>query len=373
MACAISWTPVAGPAMSVRDAPAFPIFITQQALAAAGDHCSPSPGRAFGFLTGDLVEGPRTGTPHIVITSTIRSPWPIEDGDPKAAVLRGLAVAEEQARKAGRVVLGWYHGDLLPDGGLPRSDIDAHLALFDRPWHVVLALSLGQGEGEGSKVAAGFFRRSPDPEWWMHCLPFHELLDGPSLLSDGRKVTTLDWRGYRTDDAVIPSDHVARRPKVPPEVPAQPILLFPDEQPARRPVPWGDIARYAAYGIAGVLAALGVFAMYRLFVAAPSPQGRSRAASAVSPQERLDPLADTVALAVAAFDLRGRLFEKRQMGCRDLSLGLVQVEERWTAYNGARKAGPYALDSARDARDRKLYGDVDAVERWFERSSCPRP
>ena len=159
---------------------------------------------------------------------------------------------------------------------------------------------------------------------------------------------------------------------MPPEVPAQPILLFPDERPAR-PLPWGDIARYAAYGIAGVLAALGVFGVYRLFVSPPSRDARSRPAPAVSPQERLDPLADTVALAVAAFDLRGRLFEKRQMGCRDLSLGLVQVDERWTAYNQARKAGPYALDSGRDARDRKLDGDVDAVERRFERSSCPRP
>jgi len=152
-------------------------------------------------------------------------------------------------------------------------------------------------------------------------------------------------------------------------------VLFPDEFGGRAPWPWERIVRYAVYGFGGVLAVLGLVSLYQLFVPDSSPDGSSRAerGTAVSRRERLDPLADTVAIAVAAFDLRARLFEKRQMTCQDLSRGLVEVEERWTAYSRARKAGPYALDSARDARDRKLYGDVDAVERRFERASCPRP
>src|SRR5207253_10300974 len=87
---------------------------------------------------------------------------------------------------------------------------------------------------------------------------------------------------------------------------------------------------------------------------------------------RLDRTADTLAIAVAAFDARARLFERRQMGCTELARGLVVVEEWWIAYNGARKQA-FALDAARDTRDRAVYADVDAVERRFERARCPRP
>jgi len=67
------------------------------------------------------------------------------------------------------------------------------------------------------------------------------------------------------------------------------------------------------------------------------------------------------------------LFDGRKMACPDLARGLVDMEERWTSYNAARKDDAAALDSARNARDRSLYSDVDAIERRFERSKCPRP
>src|SRR2546422_550670 len=89
-------------------------------------------------------------------------------------------------------------------------------------------------------------------------------------------------------------------------------------------------------------------------------------------RERVDRMADTVALTVGAFDLRARLFDGRKMACPDLARGLIDVEERWMSYNVARKNAA-ALDSARNARDRSLYSDVDAVERRFERSKCARP
>jgi len=374
----ISWTPIASAAASDTYGATFPIFITQQAVAAVLGHRSSTDERpSFGFLTGDIVQCPKAGTPYIVIDSVIPSPTPVAEGDRGAALLLGRMLAEDEARKTGRVLLGWYHNELLPDGELSSDDADLHVALFDQPWHVVLALGPGdEGQEEGEKrLAAGFFRWSSDAGWSKRYLPFYELLDGPSLLPDGRKVTALKWQTYRTLDVVQPSDHASLQQAMPSEVPRQPVVLFPDEFGGRAPWPWERIARYAVYGIGGVLAALGLVSLYQLFVPASSPDGPSRAerAAAVSPRERLDPLADTVAIAVAAFDLRARLFEKRQMSCEDLSRGLVQVEERWTAYSRARKAGPYALDSARDARDRTLYGDVDAVERRFERSSCPRP
>jgi len=61
------------------------------------------------------------------------------------------------------------------------------------------------------------------------------------------------------------------------------------------------------------------------------------------------------------------------MHCPELARGLVLVEERWTTYNTTRKESGVALDSARFARDRALYSDVDGVERRFERAACPRP
>ena len=374
----ISWTPIASAAASDTYGATFPIFITQQAVAAVLDHRSSTDGStSLGFLTGDIVQCPKAGTPYIVIDSVIPSPTPVAEGDRGAALLRGRMLAGDEARKTGRVLLGWYHNELLPDGELSPDDADLHVALFDQPWHVVLALGPGdEGQEEGEKkLAAGFFRWSSDAGWSKRYLPFFELLDGPSLLPDGRKVTAVKWQTYRTADVVQPSDHASLQQAMPPEVPRQPVVLFPDDFGARAPWPRERIARYTVYGIGGVLAALGFVSLYHLFVPASPPDGPARAerAAAVSPRERLDPLADTVAIAVAAFDLRARLFEKRQMTCEDLSRGLVQVEERWTAYSRARKAGPYALDSARDARDRKLYGDVDAVERRFERSSCPRP
>ncbi len=94
---------------------------------------------------------------------------------------------------------------------------------------------------------------------------------------------------------------------------------------------------------------------------------------AATPVERVDRAADTLALAIAAFDLRARLFAGRQMECPELARGLVLVEGRWTAYNSARKQSAAPLDSARTARDRALYTDVDGVERRFERSACTRP
>jgi len=87
----------------------------------------------------------------------------------------------------------------------------------------------------------------------------------------------------------------------------------------------------------------------------------------------VDRAADTLSLAIAAFDLRAQLFASRQMQCSELARGLVLVEERWTSYNGVRKNSGAVLDSARTARDRALYADADGVERRFERSGCPRP
>jgi hypothetical protein len=93
----------------------------------------------------------------------------------------------------------------------------------------------------------------------------------------------------------------------------------------------------------------------------------------LTPQARVDRTADTLGLATTAFDLRLRLFQGRQMECADLARGLVVVEERWAEYSAARAVAGVAQDSAHAAFDRALYAGVDATERQFEQSKCPRP
>lgn len=106
-----------------------------------------------------------------------------------------------------------------------------------------------------------------------------------------------------------------------------------------------------------------------------SPGERADVAPAAVPVDvaTLDRRADTLATAIAAFTLRGRMYDSRRMGCDGLSRGLQQVEGAWLAYSLARKETMGVIDATRDQRDQALYADVRAVELRFERSSCTRP
>lgn len=130
--------------------------------------------------------------------------------------------------------------------------------------------------------------------------------------------------------------------------------------------------RTAGYVLAGALAGAGALYAFTTLVR-PRFAGTRTAHPVIDapPQPPLSSLVDTLALAVASFELRTRLFASHQMQCPDLARGLVLLEERWTEYSGARRG--IALDSSRDATDRSLYSRVDDAERLFERSACPRP
>jgi hypothetical protein len=122
-----------------------------------------------------------------------------------------------------------------------------------------------------------------------------------------------------------------------------------------------------------------VTAIYGLIGPRPGASGAragsdsARAGSAINDTAVLDHRADTLALALSAFDLRARMFDTRRMGCPGLARGLRQVEDGWLSYNMARKDLMAASDPARDARDKSLYADVRTVEVRFERSACARP
>src|SRR6266581_2966643 len=344
IAASILWKPIDGP--PEQDAGLIPVFITQRALAAVHDHCAATRETCFGLLAGSPYRAPETGLPYVVVESTIRLPGVIGD-DAKAALMQGWVVAQ-----------------------------------------VVVVV------GAGDTTIGGVLRRSASPDWAQECLPFYELVEPASFRTDGSKPTRLRWDNYRTEEtALVPpaalsvpitSAAPAFAQTQPPSADlrratsaALPEVLLPDQfdggaddsggWPSSALV--GRIARWVAYAAAAVLLVAGLFRLYAA-LASPASTGSSPgtpAALAVTPLDRLDQAADTLALSIAAFDLRAQLFATRQMHCPELARGLVVVEERWTTYNSVRKDSGVAFDAARSARDRSLYSDVDGVERRVER------
>ena len=133
-------------------------------------------------------------------------------------------------------------------------------------------------------------------------------------------------------------------------------------------------AMYLASGLGGAVLVTTLYVV--LGSRTDAPAGRADPAPAlVAAQDvaTLDRRAETLAAAIEAFTLRGRMYESRRMGCEGLSRGLQQVEDAWLAYSLARKEAMAATDRTRDQRDQALFADVRAVEQRFQRSSCIRP
>ena len=399
----ILWQPIASAASGAVSS--F-IYISQRALAAVQDHCATEYGACSGLLTGELYRSPDTEEPYVVVESTIRLP-PTPGGggrggdNAKASLVQGWVVAQSVLRATGEQLVGWYRGEgTVEDGagdvGLSLAEAEAHTALFPQPWQ--LAVKTGRRRG-------GVFAPAAGGAWAHRCLAFHELVDPSAVGADGAIRTSLYWDNYRTHQAIVrddpapvvalglitpdkPAPHappvtevVSPLPRRPPR--QSPRVLLPDQfgdpigavRTKLSHPSWGRPVAYAsAYGIVGLLAIAGLFRLYSALASPSSPTPRPAVEGAVAPAgARLDAAADTLGLAIAAFDLRARMFASRQMECRELARGLVLVEERWTSYNAARKDASTSLDSARTARDRSLYADADGVERRFERSGCPRP
>jgi hypothetical protein len=412
---AILWTPLDRAGQGAPP-PTVPIFISQRALLALHDHCTATRGRCFGLLGGDLYRSPDSGTPYVMVESTIRLPGEAGE-DAQAALSRGWPTAQDVLRRTGVQLVGWYRaGESIAPEPSP-AELEAHTALFFQPWQIVVTAA------PGAVSVGGVYRPSVGNASTLQPLPFHEVLDPSSKHGDSGAHPQLSWTNYRSDTptfvpatAPLPPAGAAPTPAaasvvappappaplalvapVAPRAPADPALpaharearrsapvrFLSDPVEARRvarPLRGGTLSlltqrravRVATYTTGGLVAAFGVL---RVFFAAPAalrpPREPLPAAATVLAQ--MDRAADTLALAISAFDLRARLFSNHQMQCPELARGLVLVEERWAAYNAVRKDGGLALDSARTARDRGLYADADAVERRFEASACPRP
>ncbi len=83
-------------------------------------------------------------------------------------------------------------------------------------------------------------------------------------------------------------------------------------------------------------------------------------------------LSDSLAQAVRRYRDRAKLFDNRQIDCRELAPGLVSVEDRLIAYSRY-KTRVSVLDSVLQVTDQILTAGSDSVERHFDRSGCPRP
>ncbi|HXI63780.1 MAG TPA: hypothetical protein VNH14_04675 [Gemmatimonadales bacterium] len=410
VAASILWQPIHTGASGT--ASSF-IYITQRALAAVEEHCAAERTACSGLLTGELYQSPDTEEPYVVVESTIRLPTSPGD-NAKTSLVQGWVVAQSVLRATGEQLVGWYRGEggteehVAAEGvgtgesgptevKLSIAEAEAHTALFPQPWQI--ALKVGPGRG-------GVFSPAAGGAWAHRCISFHEIVDPSAVGPDGSARTTLHWDNYRSDQAVIRTDPApagatlvvpehpaplvggvgAAEPPIPARRPQRqsPRVLLPDQfgesigvdRHKSSPTSWGKRAAVVgAYGVVGLLAITGLFRLYSALASPSSPGSRPAPAEdpVVTPEARLDRAADTLGLAIAAFDLRARMFASRQMQCPELARGLVLVEERWSAYNAARKDAGASLDSARTARDRNLYADADGVERRFERSRCPRP
>src|SRR3989449_766053 len=340
IAASILWKPIDGAAGA--DPGLLPIFITQRALAAVHDHCAATRETCYGFLTGNVFRSPDGDPAYLVVESTIRLPGAIGD-DAKAALMQGWVVAQDVVHRTGDQLVGWYRGRWSAETGLAPVEAETHTALFGQPWQLAVVV------GSGDTTVGGVLHRSAGSGWAQECLPFYELVDPASFRPDGSKPTCLRWDNYRTEEtALVPpaalsvpavSAALASLPAVGRAASSvQPWAFLPDQfgggdegegrWASRARV--GRIARWAAYAAVG---ALGVAGVLRLYSAGAPPASRgsspgSRAAVAPTSPEPVDRAADTLALAIAAFDLRAQLFASRQMQCPELARGLILVEER---------------------------------------------
>jgi len=184
------------------------VFITQGALREVSRHIWTAPDQeVLGFLLGERLESPETGSQYVVISATTRSSYVIADaGDPIPDDTWQASSLE--ARRHKLVLLGWYHSAPSLDEVPAPRDLASHRQRFGAPWHTGLVVA-----PSGESPAGGFFRPASDlgGAW----IPFYEIVDEGAIYADGRKRTVTPWKNYVTNDAIESTTKVAvARPNV---------------------------------------------------------------------------------------------------------------------------------------------------------------
>jgi hypothetical protein len=395
VADSILWSPVVGGAQ--RPAPL--MFFAQHTLRKVHDRLATVPnGLGIGLLAGRRYTDSHSGAQFVVIDGALPLPALAAEDEATDALGQGMGSVA-----AGIEIVGWYRSHSFSVAALTPSDVEAQSELFGDRASIVVVVAAG---GEAGAV----FRQSPSPAWPVEALPMYEWLS-EAAKTDGPRHTTVRWLNYHASEPVTrvgisvgaPAPAAAPAPapaSVPAPAPAAgqgrvtpQAVLFPeageedDEStpvvaPARavRYKPFLKPAIYVACTLGGAVLVAALWAINSSGDASTSSRGAGANGNGIGERGTaayaaaiLDRRADTLSLALTAFEDRARMFDAKQMTCPGLQRGLQQVEDNWLAYNIARRETLAPFDGQREDRDRSLYADLRGVERRFERSGCPRP
>jgi len=405
LADSILWSPAVGG--THRPAPL--MFFAQHTLRKIHDRLASGPnGLGIGLLTGRRHTDSRSGAQFVVIDGALPLPPLAAEDDAIDALAHGMSSVA-----AGIEIVGWYRNHSFAAAALTPSDVEVQSELFGDRLPIVMVVAAG---GEAGAV----FRQSSSAAWPVEALPMYEWLS-ESTKTDGPRHTILRWHNYHAAEPVtragnsvapapapIPVPAPAPAPvsaPAPAPAPAPPpasgqeritpqTVLFPeadegnDDEPAPVVAPAPAVwykpflkpAIYVACALGGAVLVAALSAVVRSGDASSSSRGAGANANGVGEPgtaayaaAMLDRRADTLALALTAFEDRARMFDAKQMTCPGLQRGLQQVEDNWLTYNIARRETLAPFDGQREDRDRSLYADVRNAERRFERSSCARP
>jgi proteasome lid subunit RPN8/RPN11 len=237
VARSIHWRPAGGGALppSVEH----PVFITQATLREIGHHVwSAAAGDVLGFLLGERMEEPGTGTRYVVITATTRSSYAVaEDGEEQIASDAWQA-AQLEARRRRLMLLGWYRSAPHVGPAPTTRDVRSHRHFFAEPWCLGLITA-----PRAERPAGGVFRALAPGAEEGRFIPVYEVTDEEGYLAGGQKRTIMAWENYVTDDAPVRTIKAAPiRPRIAPFGPTIPVLVpkgHPEEivRGKRRPKP----------------------------------------------------------------------------------------------------------------------------------------
>lgn len=377
VADSILWSPVVGG--THRPAPL--MFFAQHTLRKIHDRLATLPnGLGIGLLAGRRFTDGRSGAQFVIVDGALPLPVLASEDEATHALTQGMRGAA-----AGIDIVGWYRSHSFSDAALTPSDVEAQSELFGERSDTSILMVVAAG-GEAGAV----FRQSSSPAWPVEALPIYEWLAEPAR-TDGAKPAMLTWRNYHAAEPVtrfgiaavaeMSSERINSRPLLVPEaesddedLPAPMVAPAPARRRFLKP------AMYVACALGGAVLVAAMSAIISSGDASSTLRGGSNgngvaavAGTAALGAAILDRRADTLALALTAFDDRARMFDAKQMTCAGLQRGLQQVEDNWLSYNIARREILAPFDRQREERDRTLYADVRAAERQFERSGCARP
>ena len=377
LADSILWSPAVGG--THRPAPL--MFFAQHTLRKIHDRLATLPnGLGIGLLAGRRFIDARSGAQFVLIDGALPLPVLQSEDEATHALAQGLRGAA-----AGIEIVGWYRSHSFTDAALTPSDVETQSELFGERSDTAIVMVVAAG-GE----AGGVFRQSSSPAWPVEALPMYEWLAEPAK-TDGPKPTMLTWQNYHAAEPVARVGSAVRETSNE-RVNSRPVLLVPeadidDDAPVVvvGPAPAHKRFLKPAIYVACVLGGAVLVGAVSAIINSRDASGNSRSGgpsgtgvagepgTAAFALAVLDKRADTLALALAAFVDRSRMFEARQMTCAGLQRGVQQVEDNWLSYNIARREILTPFDGQREERDRTLYADVRTAERQFERSGCPRP